>query len=521
MVHYDPNVNQTLAWEHDATGNRTKQTKGSTVTTYVYDANDRLTTETTDTTVTTYTYSGTRLTQKSVKAGSAAATNTPYTYNVQGRISSVSGTAYKYDTEGILVSRGTTTFLNGKLNPTGYSQVFVEATGSTKKAFTYGHDLISQHSGSTLLTMLYDGLGSVRGVLNSNGAIDGNVAFCYDAFGNTIGTAPSATDYRYAGERLDTTTGWYYLRQRYYDPKIGRFNRLDPFWGNASDPQSLHKYTYCHGDPVNHVDPSGEFLAVSLSGMAISMGRHFQNAVVTFSARKYATNIVISSALGSVMGMVDAYSARGSTFEDIIMGGLYGAIGGFVTGATAPFIHPVAILAIGLPLSGVGVVDAYANGNTEQAFFRLIAGPVATILSHYGLSLQSVRTKILGTVYRLLCHDGPSNPLHPYIIADPNLKIGMRGSTQTGQVSNPNKTPGPWNQEDFDLDIFIVSDKLSIQFGRKQLIKLPEVREALVHDHPEFFSGLRPGGKGVSLKIFSENEAATKGGIIFYEGGKR
>ena len=30
----------------------------------------------------------------------------------------------------------------------------------------------------------------------------------------------------------------------------GRFNRLDPFAGNMQDPQSLHKYTDVHGDPI-------------------------------------------------------------------------------------------------------------------------------------------------------------------------------------------------------------------------------------------------------------------------------
>jgi len=35
---------------------------------------------------------------------------------------------------------------------------------------------------------------------------------------------------------------------------------LDPFAGNFEDPQSLHKYLYTHGDPVNGIDPSGEFV---------------------------------------------------------------------------------------------------------------------------------------------------------------------------------------------------------------------------------------------------------------------
>ncbi|MDY0165550.1 MAG: RHS repeat-associated core domain-containing protein, partial [Thermoguttaceae bacterium] len=52
-------------------------------------------------------------------------------------------------------------------------------------------------------------------------------------------------------------TGLQYLRARYYNPATGRFTRLDPFAGNLNDPQSLHKYLYCHADPVMGVDPSG------------------------------------------------------------------------------------------------------------------------------------------------------------------------------------------------------------------------------------------------------------------------
>ncbi len=56
-----------------------------------------------------------------------------------------------------------------------------------------------------------------------------------------------------------TSTGQQYLRARFYDPASGTFNRLDPFAGNLSDPQSLHKYLYTHGNPVMGVDPTGLF----------------------------------------------------------------------------------------------------------------------------------------------------------------------------------------------------------------------------------------------------------------------
>ena len=44
---------------------------------------------------------------------------------------------------------------------------------------------------------------------------------------------------------------------RYYTPSTGRFLSRDPLDGDPTDPQSLHKYLYAGGDPVNRIDPSG------------------------------------------------------------------------------------------------------------------------------------------------------------------------------------------------------------------------------------------------------------------------
>ena len=100
-----------------------------------------------------------------------------------------------------------------------------------------------------------------------------------DAYGNLINrkdngmlftVADARTSILYSGEQTDAN-GMQYLRARYYDPSNGRFNRLDPFAGNASDPQSLHKYLYAHANPVMNVDPSGLFSIVSFTaGQGIS-----------------------------------------------------------------------------------------------------------------------------------------------------------------------------------------------------------------------------------------------------------
>ena len=161
--------------------------------------------------------------------------------------------------------------------------------------------------------------------------------YTYDAFGNPIGFTPSSTTKTtllYSGEMLDTTTGWYYLRQRYYDPKTGRFNRLDPFWGNASDPQSLHKYTYCHGDPVNHIDPSGEFLAVSIQTVGIGAG-------IGAAFGGYHGGIqgaFIGALAGGVSGAAVALASP--ALAAYFGAGFWGTIGfGATTGAIGGFIH--------------------------------------------------------------------------------------------------------------------------------------------------------------------------------------
>ena len=61
----------------------------------------------------------------------------------------------------------------------------------------------------------------------------------------------------YRGEQYDSDLGLYYLRARYYNPATGRFLSRDPLDGDPTDPQSLHKYLYAGGDPVNRIDPSG------------------------------------------------------------------------------------------------------------------------------------------------------------------------------------------------------------------------------------------------------------------------
>ncbi len=116
---------------------------------------------------------------------------------------------------------------------------------------------------------MYDGHGSTRQLVNNTGATVLE-DYSYDAYGVMLGGNPGsasnpdapATNLLYAGEQFDIDAQQYYFRARYYDPLNGRFNRMDDFAGSTQDPQSLHKYLYCHANPVNNVDPSGQLSEV-------------------------------------------------------------------------------------------------------------------------------------------------------------------------------------------------------------------------------------------------------------------
>jgi RHS repeat-associated protein len=240
-----------------------------------------------------------------------------------GELSSRERVTYDYDATGIRVGAlaeidsqldpelqswqpaTRTEFLVDHHNFTGYQQVIKETTYDDQDAitktieYTIGLDEIAQtvtpyangqpgaESAETHI-FAHDGHGSVRVLTDLAAAAVQFYAF--DAYGQMLaiwnaaaqiisgGTGQYAdpslahTNLLYSGEQFDTRIGQQYLRARYYDPTTGRFNCLDPFFGNQSDPLSFHKYLYSHGTPVNGRDPSGEsFTSAMVAGLALGV----------------------------------------------------------------------------------------------------------------------------------------------------------------------------------------------------------------------------------------------------------
>jgi len=74
----------------------------------------------------------------------------------------------------------------------------------------------------------------------------------------------------FTGQRHDASTDLAFYHARYYDPALARFTQPDPFVQDPADPQTLNRYSYVRNNPVNLVDPSGNFfqfvIAIVIAG---------------------------------------------------------------------------------------------------------------------------------------------------------------------------------------------------------------------------------------------------------------
>jgi RHS repeat-associated protein len=78
----------------------------------------------------------------------------------------------------------------------------------------------------------------------------------YYPYGEEITSTPNDTE-KFATYFRDSFTTLDYADQRYYASTYGRFNTVDRGPANLGAPQTLNRYTYVGGDPVNSSDPSG------------------------------------------------------------------------------------------------------------------------------------------------------------------------------------------------------------------------------------------------------------------------
>jgi len=99
---------------------------------------------------------------------------------------------------------------------------------------------------------VYDGLGSVVGEVDASGNLTSSPKYdVYGAVRANGGTATSKQGFVGSLGHVSDDTGLVYMRARYYDPSLGRFNSED------SKQSGNNWFTYCSNNPTNQVDKDG------------------------------------------------------------------------------------------------------------------------------------------------------------------------------------------------------------------------------------------------------------------------
>jgi RHS repeat-associated protein len=211
--------------------------------------------------------------------------------------------------------------------------------GSTSYVTGPGGLPLEQISGTTVYYYHQDQLGSTRAMTDSSGVVQSS--YSYDPYGNlTASTGTLANPIQYAGQYVDSESGLYYLRARYYEPVTGQFLTIDPVVARTRAP-----YAYTADSPLNGRDPSGLCWPAWACGVENAVGGAVQTGVRT-AANWVSDNSDTLTHVASVLAIVGVACGLG-----------------IVTAEATCFVFGVAALGLGAALLGADTARAQRTGD--------------------------------------------------------------------------------------------------------------------------------------------------------------
>ena len=230
---YDKNGNRVTAGASTFVyDNQNRITSGSGVT-YVWSDRGTMTSSTAGGVTRTATYNvfGQELTS------TASGVTTTLVYDGMSRIASRNGVAFKYSGSGKdAISDGTWTI---DRSVAGQPISLRKGTSSRWAITDMTHrDLVAMQS--------------------PTGAVDHTIGF--DPFGSITGRSgvdSSALTFGFQSDYTDPSTSQVWMGARHYRPDAATFTSRDTLDGLPTEPLSLNRYTYAHGNPLTKFDPDG------------------------------------------------------------------------------------------------------------------------------------------------------------------------------------------------------------------------------------------------------------------------
>lgn len=276
---------------------------------------------------------------------------------IRGMQKSGEEVAFAYNADGLRVQKTATSTGTTKYIMHGRNLVHL-IRGDENLHFFYdaqNKPAIAIYNG-TAYAYLYNQQDDVVGMVDSEGQLV--VKYQYDAWGQPISTGGALAEtlgalnpFRYRGYIYDEETGLYYLRSRYYNPKLSRFINADDVeaLGADGDINGYQLFNYCMNDPVNRRDEAGSWSLPNWAkvaiGAALIVGAAVVATVATGGVACFAYGAAIGAAKGAVSGAIggaisgaiESRIATGS-WDGALEAAIDGAADGFLGGAIGGFI---------------------------------------------------------------------------------------------------------------------------------------------------------------------------------------
>ncbi|PNP47800.1 hypothetical protein THARTR1_10485 [Trichoderma harzianum] len=281
----------------------------------------------------------------------------------------------------------------------------------------------------------------------------------YTPYGYSLLDADAAS-VAFNGQRRDPVTGWYHLGNGYrvYNPVLRRFHVPDP--GSPFSTGEINPYAYCAGDPINRIDPSGQF---SFFGLEFNWGDLVSAIVglvvsVVVGVLTAGAGIAIEVGVGITAGV--AANAAASPLADLAAG-------------RKPSWKSVAISALN------GLVDGAlgeAGGRLLSAGFKAVS-KFKTLIGHAGsYTVNATVDHSLGATFRHAVKDALPGELSSHI-AEGLLDIDPFPKSASDSGSSPSLSASRQHRHQLNVS---VKQQHSV-LGREASLAKDQIRLVLRH----------------------------------------